>query len=112
MANRRSLIEGVEAASDVAASLEEAFVFGGDKSKSSKPTAVPTAAQVQVREGKGLAATTIGRVPLTTRMRADYSEALKRASLERQLQKVSPNTLQDILEEAVEPWLRTHGYLS
>lgn len=111
MVSRRSLIEGVEAASDVATSLEEAFVFG-DKSKSSKPTPGPTAAQVQVREGKGQAATTIGRVPLTTRMRADFSEALKRASLERQLQKVSPNTLQDILEEAVEPWLRTNGYLS
>jgi hypothetical protein len=44
-------------------------------------------------------------------MRADFAEALKRASLERQLAKVEPNTLQDMLEQAVEPWLRSNGYL-
>jgi len=38
--------------------------------------------------------------------------ALKRASLERQLQGTEPSTLRDILEEAIEPWLRTNGYLS
>ena len=44
-------------------------------------------------------------------MREDFAGALKRASLERQLAKVEPNTLQDILEQAVEPWLRANGYL-
>ncbi len=52
------------------------------------------------------------RVPLTTRIRSDFALALKRASLQRQLSGVSPNTLQDILEEALEPWLRSNGYLS
>jgi hypothetical protein len=42
---------------------------------------------------------------------SDYATALKRASLERQLQGILPNTLQDILEEALEPWLRNHGCL-
>ena len=51
------------------------------------------------------------RVPLTTRMRSEYADALKRASLERQLKKVEPNTLQDILEQAIEPWLRSNGYI-
>jgi hypothetical protein len=51
-------------------------------------------------------------VPLTTRVRSDFASALKRASLERQLSGVTPNTLQDILEQALEPWLRSNGYLS
>ena len=54
---------------------------------------------------------TINRVPLSTRMRADFAKALKRASLERQLEGVEPNTLQDILEEAAEPWLKSNGYI-
>jgi hypothetical protein len=44
-------------------------------------------------------------------MRSEYSEALKRASLQRQLEKVEPNSVQDILEEALEPWLRNNGYI-
>ena len=53
----------------------------------------------------------VARSPLTTRVRADFAAALKRASLERQLKGVFPQTLQDILEEALEPWLRSNGYL-
>jgi hypothetical protein len=55
---------------------------------------------------------TVSRVGLTTRIRSDFAAALKRASLERQLNGVSPHTLQDILEEALQPWLRSNGYLS
>jgi len=51
------------------------------------------------------------RAPLTTRIRGDYAAALKRASLERQLSKTTPNTLQEMLEEALEPWLKAHGYI-
>jgi hypothetical protein len=50
-------------------------------------------------------------VPLTTRIRTDLATALKRASLERQLSGEKPNTVQDILEEALEPWLKGKGYL-
>lgn len=53
----------------------------------------------------------VSRVPISTRMRGDFAELLKRASLERQLNKVEPNSLQDILEQAVEPWLKANGYL-
>lgn len=52
------------------------------------------------------------RILVSTRIRADFAKALKRASLQRQLESVRPNTLQEILEEAVEPWLRKHGYLT
>jgi hypothetical protein len=53
----------------------------------------------------------VRRVPLSTRIRAEFATALKRASLERQLNGIEPNTLQDILEQAIEPWLRDNGYV-
>lgn len=40
-----------------------------------------------------------------------YAEALKRESLQRQLKHIEPSTMQDMLEEALEPWLRKHGLL-
>ncbi|OWK45583.1 hypothetical protein FRUB_01914 [Fimbriiglobus ruber] len=45
------------------------------------------------------------------RIRTELAAALKRSSLERQLQGIEPNSIQDILEEALEPWLRQRGYL-
>lgn len=53
----------------------------------------------------------IGRTPISTRIRTDLSNALKKASLERQLSGTEPNTLTDILEIAVEHWLTTNGHL-
>jgi hypothetical protein len=50
-------------------------------------------------------------VPIGTRIRAEYAEALKRASLERQLNKIEPSMLQDILEQAIEPWLKSNRYI-
>jgi hypothetical protein len=99
LANRRPLIEGVTSPTPpVDAEKERAFVFQDRAPMPAK--ASPSAAQH------------ISRVPLTTRMRADLAAALKRASLERQLESIEPNTLQDILEEAVEPWLKANGYIS
>ncbi|HKQ49878.1 MAG TPA: hypothetical protein VJZ71_17525 [Phycisphaerae bacterium] len=98
MAERRSLTEGLKATPPpINVSKEKTFVFG-DK-EPAKPNTVATA-------------TTLSRVPISTRIRDDYARALKRASLERQLEGKEPNTLQDILEEAIEPWLKTNGYLS
>lgn len=110
MADRRSLKESVKATSDVAESLEKQFVFG-DKVNPAPPTpAAPT--MVEVREEKGHAGKPVSRVPFTTRVRSDFATALKRASLERELNGVFPHTLQDLLEDALEPWLRTNGYLN
>jgi len=112
MKDRRSLVEAITPPTGVDASLEKKFVFGPDtKSVPLAPAAPPTPA-AEGREGKGQSTTSIGREPLTTRIRTDYSKALKRASLERQLEAITPNTIQDILEEALEPWLRSNGYLS
>jgi hypothetical protein len=92
--------------------LEKRFVFGEhDEAKALEP-AVVSSPVTERHEGKGPMGKAVSRVPLTTRVRADFATALKRASLQRQLDDVFPNSLQDILEEALEPWLRSHGYLS
>lgn len=100
MADRRTLVDGLKStppAMDIHREKEKEFVYGG-KEKPAEPAKPP-------------AAPVISRVPISTRIRSDFSAALKRASLERQLSGEHPNTLQDILEEAIEPWLRQNGYL-
>jgi hypothetical protein len=95
MTERRTLIDGLKATPPaIDPGKEKEFVFAQKPSE-----AMP-------------AVVTINRVPVSTRIREDFAKALKRASLERQLKSVEPNTLQDILEESIEPWLRTNGYLS
>lgn len=101
--DRRPLVAGLSEPLTTDPALEKQFVFN-------KPKPAETKASDDA-EGKGQARNAISRMPLTTRIRTDFGTALKRASLERQLAGVTPNTLQDILEEAVEPWLRTNGYL-
>jgi hypothetical protein len=96
MAERRSLMEGLKTAAPADNAAENAFVYN------KKPEAAPPASP----------SVTLNRVPISTRMREDFAKALKRASLERQLDGTEPNTLQDILEAAIEPWLKGNGYLS
>jgi hypothetical protein len=105
MGERRPLVAGLKSPDPRA---EKEFVYARKVADAPAET-VPDAAPEEAREGKGRASA--GRLPLTTRVPADYAAALKRASLERQLSGQTPNTLQDILEEALEPWLRTHGYV-
>ena len=97
MVERRSLTEGITPLSQAPAvdpAVERQFVHGIKAT-----TTTPAAASPH------------SRVPISTRIRSEYAEALKRASLERQLNKVEPNTLQDILEQAIEPWLKSNGYI-
>jgi hypothetical protein len=95
MGERRPLTEGLKPVVDP--QVERDFVFP----KQTQPKAEPK---------PSVAA--LAKSPISTRIRADYAAALKRASLERQLSGQQPNTLQDILEEAIGPWLKTHEYLS
>ena len=105
MAERRALIEGLKPKEPpVDPAKEKEFVFGAKET-------TPEPAEPNV-EATALAPNFNGRVPLSTRMRSDFATALKRASLERQLSRVEPNTLTEILEQAVEPWLRRNGYLN
>jgi hypothetical protein len=104
MAERRTLIDGLKnPAPPVDPQMEKAFVFGGNPPAEAEPVVTPPSSPQPTA--------TASRVPISTRMRSDFATGLKRASLERQLGGIEPNTLQDILEEAVEPWLKAHGYL-
>lgn len=95
MSERRSLTQGLKSTpSPLDLSAEKEFVFG---------QSAPVPAPVQAP---------LSSTPISTRLRADFVAALKRASLERQLQGTEPNTLRNILEEAIEPWLKRHGYIS
>jgi hypothetical protein len=99
MAERRPLIEGLKELppnNSVNPAVERAFVKGTLTNVLEPKTANPP----------------LAKAPLSTRIRADFAAALKRASLERQLSGKEPNTLQDILEEAIEPWLRNNGHLA
>lgn len=94
MTDRRSLVAGTRPPTAAAQATEQQgrqFVYG-DKSASAGEQVQP-------------------RALVSTRLRADLARSLKRASLQRQLEGTEPSTLQDILEEAIEPWLRKHGYL-
>ena len=108
MVERRSLVEGIKATEEIDPELAKRFIYG-DKAAPTRPDGeLPSEGSRQARRPNG---SPVGRVPLTTRIRADYAAALKRASLERQLAGTHPNTVQEILEEALDPWMRAHGYL-
>jgi len=107
MADRRPLTEGLKSLTPPAdPGKEKEFVFGAKAPEANESPALAASPSVQT------AKTNQARVPISTRMRTDFATALKRASLERQLSGMEPNSLQDILEQAVEPWLRSNGYLT
>ncbi|HEY1686444.1 MAG TPA: hypothetical protein VGG19_16890 [Tepidisphaeraceae bacterium] len=99
---RRTLVDGLKNTPPTVDPVKEAEFVYGDKAKP-RPAERPADPQN--------VAALLNRVPISTRMKAEYANALKRASLERQLEGIEPNTLQDILEQAVEPWLRSNGYI-
>jgi hypothetical protein len=47
---------------------------------------------------------------VTTRLRRDTNELLTEAALRQRLKKKLPATRQDIMETALQDWLRKHGY--
>lgn len=51
-------------------------------------------------------------IPVHVRVRPELASALKAASLDRELQGIQPFTQKDIIEEALEPWLKRHGYFA
>ena len=107
MADRRSLIEGLKPPAPVATpSVEKDFVYGTSGKPPPENTSQPSTSVAPPATAQA------ARAPISTRIRADFAQALKRASLQRQLSGTEPNTLQDMLEEAIEPWLKSHGYLS
>lgn len=107
MNERRSLVEGLKQTPPaIDPEVEKKFVFQSKAADARDETAHKTVASPTTP-----ASPTVARAPISTRIRADLANALKRASLERQLGGVEPNTVQDILEQILEPWLRANGYL-
>lgn len=97
MNDRRTLVDGLSATPlDLPSKREREFVYKG-----------PNRAQSAVAPTKK----PLRRSALTTRLRDDYVAALKRLSLERQLEGQHPNTLQDFLEAAIGDWLEVQGRL-
>lgn len=109
MGERRPLVEGLKTKPEVEPGIEQQFVYQGNGTSTPPASAAPAVSAENLPANPTLP---VSRMPFTTRVRADVAQALKRASLERQLQGVEPNTVQDILEAALEPWLKANGYLS
>jgi hypothetical protein len=90
-----------KATPEVAPEVARKFIYGEDQVVSDIEPVKPEA----VRR-----VTAVSRSPISTRIRTEFTTAFKRASLERQLHGEEPNTLMDILEEAIEAWLKSNGY--
>ena len=63
------------------------------------------------RRVKQAAVMSPGLISVNVRVRPEIGAALQTASLQRQLQGVEPFSKREIVEEALEPWLRENGYL-
>jgi hypothetical protein len=124
MVKRRSLVDGLKDTPKADPEIEKKFVFEAKKPKAlaatrePKQKAVPESQQAKPPPpvapeipAEVTAELNLSRTPLTTRLRSDIGTALKRASLERELAGQTPHTVQDILEAALVPWLKSHGYL-
>ena len=130
MGERRALIEGLSEVEKIDPDAAEAFInnekprkprTAARRPESTKPAVEETltspslppsvlaAAQVNTRSSAS-PLTGIGRVPVGARVRTELAADLKRASLERQLLGIEPNSVQDILEDALELWLLKHGH--
>jgi len=97
MAERRSLVDGLNPASTAVTSSEQQFMAAARSSNGFAALSKAT--------------TDASGASLSTRIKPEYVSLLKRASLERKLNGIEPNTLRDMLEDALEPWLRAHGYI-
>jgi hypothetical protein len=101
-------MDGLQTKPQSSRAAEEEFVYA----EKAKPDSATAKSSPDPHHGSSKSKATIARVPLTTRLRADLAQALKRASLERQLAGIEPSHVQLILEDALEPWLRGNGYLA
>ena len=109
--DRRPLTEGLKPEPEVDPKAARAFVFQGKEKPDAATPEPKQGAQTRLSADSLNPAAQSGLVPLTARIPAAKFQALKRASFERQLQGVEPSSIQDIVDEALTPWLRKHGYL-
>jgi len=67
--------------------------------------------EVRTTPQKSPANRSVGMIAITVRLRPEIANGLKRASLERQLAGETLFTQQDMVESALEPWLKQQGFL-
>lgn len=127
MAERRPLTAGLTIVPPGAdAEAVRAFVTQERKPEIREPEPVEEALLPHAeRAAEGIAATEdarrkrkgkkspvpVGLIPVTVRLKPEIAAALKRASLERQLAGEDVYTQQDLVELALEPWLKGEGHL-
>ena len=134
MAQRRSLVAGVNAPENTDLNAVRAFVTqerapepieepatdrnvvkpanDANEPRVSAPEEKRTPHRPSVRRQRHQRRLPVGLIPVTVRLPPEIAGALKRASLERQLSGEEIYTQQDIVEIALEPWLRAEGHLS
>ena len=128
MVERRALIEGLKQIDEnIDPDLAEQFIDGEEphspakapspKAPRRKPEepapspALPKSVLAAAEPSAPSPLTGVGRVPVGARVRTPLADSLKRASLERQLAGIQPNSIQEILEDALQLWLLKHGHL-
>ena len=127
MAERRALIEGLkEIDKDIDPVLAERFIDGKEPHppettlpNSLRPKPSEPAASPQLPKALLTAAETTEAIPADggwprPRWRPRSHSACRRPqtrSLERQLAGIQPNSIQEILEDAIHLWLLKHGHL-
>lgn len=118
---RRTLSAAINAAPQLDPELVREFVTQERRVPSATPESRPKEHPLRTtapetlgkrRRTKQAGVVPIGLIPVTVRLRPDVAGALKRASLERQLQGEPVFSQQDLVEQTLEPWLRAEGYLS
>ncbi len=106
MSERRSLVTGLDETPELRAK-EEKFVFGDEAAKPETPLK-EVSKEAEPQQQKILPQME-GRVPVTIRCRPEIASSVKRVALKRQLDGIEPFRMQDILEQALENWLRDHA---
>ena len=104
MPNDRKLVDAVVRTKEDISVEEREFIKTGVPSKDLTQSNVTSQQSTSVMPGMS------GRIPLTARVRPEIASAIKKASLQRQLDGVTPNSMQAIMEEALEAWLNSNSY--
>jgi len=129
VSKRMSLVEGMKRDKEVQEVLDPTVVESFLKQENAKPKVEQAAdaeltvqlapppleekrAARSLRPSKSSAVLTPGLIPVNVRVRPDLAAALQTASLQRQMEGLEPSSKREIVEQALEPWLRQHGFLS
>ena len=123
MAERKSLVAGLAVVPEADPEAVRSFITQEPKQAKTpaEPQSVPPTDQKKKEKSeskprKPIRSKTgpihVAMIPVTVRLKPEIASALKRASLERQLHGETPSTQQEIVELALDPWLKTNGYLS